>query len=207
MFDVFQGLTALDHGAMDLTQSLRIEPLTEAFVVLSAWWVKGPLLVGLGVCGDLKHIIDRLRAGERRLIDRLRAGGARLLFPLAAACAAVAFFIASGLNALIKDAVDRQRPPEEMSGFDAAVALPGSHSFPSGHAMSAFAVATAIAVIRPSLRWPALGIATLVALSRPYLGVHFWLDVIIGAGLGALCGLAVASLGKRLARAPVGQPS
>jgi undecaprenyl-diphosphatase len=104
------------------------------------------------------------------------------------------FFLASGLNFAIKGLVARSRPPQEM-GLEALVGVPGSPSFPSGHAMSAFAVAAAIAVLAPRARWPLLGLATAIAFSRVYLGVHFWIDVLAGAALGLAIGVVVGLLG------------
>ena len=198
LHNAWELLISLDSEAIELTQSLRWEPLTVLFTAASAWWVKGPVIAAIGACGDLKRGIGCLRAK-----DPLRS-----LLPIAAISAGFAFFIASALNALLKLAVARPRPPLEDSSVDAAVALPESFSFPSGHAMSAFAAATAVAVLRPSLRWPALGLAALIAMSRPYLGVHFWVDVIAGAALGSLCGIAVATLARRALQAqPAAQPA
>ena len=101
------------------------------------------------------------------------------------------FVVASALNALLKDLVDRDRPPEAM-GFDALVGVPGSPSFPSGHAMTAFATAAAVAVLAPRMRWPVLTLAALIAFSRVYLGVHFWLDVLVGSVFGLVIGAACA---------------
>ena len=92
---------------------------------------------------------------------------------------------------MLKAIVDRSRPPEAI-GFDALVGVPASPSFPSGHAMTAFAVAGAVALLAPRLRWPVLGLAAVIAFSRVYLGVHFWIDVLAGAVLGLAVGLCVA---------------
>jgi undecaprenyl-diphosphatase len=170
MSHAFQLLVGLDHDAIRATSALRWGPATAILALASAWWVKGPLLVAAGLCADLR---------------------CRRLVPLVALAATASFAIASALNALIKGLVDRNRPPESI-GLDALVGVPGSPSFPSGHAMSAFAVATTLAALAPRTRLPVLALAALIAFSRVYLGVHFWLDVLAGAALGAAVGLAVA---------------
>ncbi len=61
-------------------------------------------------------------------------------------------------------------------------------SFPSGHSMNAFAVATVVALAFPVLL-PAAGIlAASIAASRLVLGHHFVSDVAVGSVLGALIG-------------------
>jgi undecaprenyl-diphosphatase len=146
------------------------------FVLLSAWWVKGPLLMCMGLCSDL---------WRRRL-------------PVAFAAAAAATGAASLVTHVLKETFGRARPPVEEPGLGALTAIPGNPSFPSGHSATAFAAATAVAVLCPRLRPFALAIAAAVALSRVYLRVHFPLDVIagglIGAGLGALCGIVALRL-------------
>jgi membrane-associated phospholipid phosphatase len=175
MGNVLNLLVDLDHDAIRATGELRWGPVTAVLALLSAWWVKGPLLVAVGWGADL-------RCGRR--------------FPLTALAAACAFFVASGLNAVLKAIFDRSRPPEAI-GLDALVGVPGSPSFPSGHAMSAFAVAGAIALLAPRLRWPVLGVAAAIAFSRVYLGVHFWIDVLAGAALGLAIGVGCAAALRR----------
>jgi membrane-associated phospholipid phosphatase len=170
MSDALQLLVSLDQDAIRATSELRCGPATAILTLASAWWVKGPLLVGAGWCADLRS---------------------RRVFPLVALAAALSFFVASGLNAALKALVDRSRPPDAI-GFDALVGVPASPSFPSGHAMSAFAVAGAVALLAPRLRWPVLGLAAVIGFSRVYLGVHFWLDVLAGATLGLAIGLLLA---------------
>ena len=177
MGDLLQLLIDLDRDAIRATGDLRWEPATAVLALISAWWVKGPLLVAVGWCSDLR---------------------CKRVFPLAAAAATASFFLASWLNYVIKGVFDRSRPPEAI-GLDALVGVPGSPSFPSGHAMSAFAVAGAIALIAPRLRVPVLTLAAAIAFSRVYLGVHFWIDVLVGSALGLAIGLGVAAAMRRSA--------
>jgi membrane-associated phospholipid phosphatase len=175
MSHALQLLQSLDEDAIRATTELRWGPATAVLTVVSAWWVKGPLLVAAGWGADLRR---------------------RRLFPLVAFAATASFFLASGLNFLIKGLVDRSRPPQEM-GLDALIGVPTSPSFPSGHAMSAFAVAAAIAVLAPRARWCVLGLATAIAFSRVYLGVHFWADVLAGAALGIVVGVVVGLVARQ----------
>jgi membrane-associated phospholipid phosphatase len=182
MGNALQLVVDLDQDAVRATTALRWSPATAFLLLASAWWVKGPLLVGVGWCSDLRN---------------------RRLLPLVAGTAALSFAQASWMNAVLKALVDRSRPPEEI-GLEALGRIPTSASFPSGHAMSAFAVASAIAVLSPRLRWPVLAVAAVIAFSRVYLGVHFWLDVLVGAVLGIVIGASMAIGTRRLVRARPG---
>jgi undecaprenyl-diphosphatase len=101
---------------------------------------------------------------------------------------------------LLKTIVGRARPHE-----DPLVPLPHTHSFPSGHAASSFAAATVLARLEPRFRAWFFLLATAIAASRVYLGVHWPSDVLAGALLGtvtALLLLAGVRRGRR--RAPPG---
>jgi undecaprenyl-diphosphatase len=96
--------------------------------------------------------------------------------------------IAIGLNYVVKLFVRRPRPV--LEGLPPLGGAPSSLSFPSAHATSSFAVATAMTRVEP---WGALAfaLALALALGRPYLGMHYPSDVLAGAILGAALGLLV----------------
>jgi membrane-associated phospholipid phosphatase len=96
--------------------------------------------------------------------------------------------IAIGLNYVVKLIVRRPRPV--LEGLPPLGGAPSSLSFPSAHATSSFAVATAMTRVAP-LGALAFVLALALALGRPYLGMHYPSDVLVGALLGILLGLLV----------------
>src|SRR2546422_3273999 len=92
---------------------------------------------------------------------------------------------------LLKRAVARARPCDAGGRPLALVDLPDPHSFPSGHAAAATAVAVTVALAHPTAAPIVLPVAALVAYSRVALRVHHVSDVVAGAALG-LAGAVVA---------------
>jgi membrane-associated phospholipid phosphatase len=97
------------------------------------------------------------------------------------------------VQTVLKDATMRLRPVSyPASGWFATSSSPtsyirGAGSFPSGHSMEAFAVATIIARRYGNHRWvpfAAYGLASVVGFSRLTLNVHFLSDVVMGSALG-----------------------
>jgi membrane-associated phospholipid phosphatase len=96
--------------------------------------------------------------------------------------------VAIGLNYAIKLVVRRPRPV--LEGLPPLGGAPSSLSFPSAHAFSSFAVATAMCRVDPATS-AAFLVATALALGRPYLGMHYPSDVLAGALFGVVLGLIV----------------
>ncbi len=72
-------------------------------------------------------------------------------------------------------------------------------SFPSGHAVVAFAMAAALTYLSPRGKWLFLLVAWLTAFSRVVMQAHFYSDIIAGGTIGWFCGFGVAIwLGPRL---------
>jgi membrane-associated phospholipid phosphatase len=96
--------------------------------------------------------------------------------------------VAIALNYCIKLAVKRPRPV--LEGLPPLGGAPSSLSFPSAHAFSSFAVATAMFRVDPATAG-AFVVALALSLGRPYLGMHYPSDVLAGALLGIVLGLIV----------------
>jgi undecaprenyl-diphosphatase len=96
--------------------------------------------------------------------------------------------VAIVLNYGIKLAVKRPRPV--LEGLPPLGGAPSSLSFPSAHATSSFAVATAMTRVEP-VAGIAFVLALALALGRPYLGMHYPSDVLAGSALGIVLGLVV----------------
>lgn len=107
------------------------------------------------------------------------------------------------VNAGLKPLWRRRRPDRVAHAVPLArqVGMPGSTSFPSGHAASAFAFATGVTHELPTVGIPLHAAAAVVAYSRVHTGVHYPLDVIAGSVLGsALSPVATKLLDRRRAR-------
>src|SRR4029453_6022281 len=87
----------------------------------------------------------------------------------------VAHLIAGVLNTVLKHLVGRGRPKFMHGSHSEFVPFGGSgwDSFPSGHSMATFAVATVLAVRFPRARWLMILTALAVSLSRLFRASHF----------------------------------
>jgi undecaprenyl-diphosphatase len=89
---------------------------------------------------------------------------------------------------MLKLAVGRQRPPAVVLDPKPLLDVPTTSSFPSGHSATSFACAYVLARAAPRFAIPLFVLAALIAISRMYVGVHYPIDVLVGA----LIGLGVA---------------
>ena len=69
-------------------------------------------------------------------------------------------------------------------------------SFPSNHSMLAFCVVPILSEQYPKLKKVWIAAAVLIAISRIYLGLHFFSDVIVGGAIGYLIGIMIVRLEK-----------
>lgn len=160
-----------DLAGMRLIRSTARSPrATDAIVRFSRTGEHGALWLAIGGAGVA---ID----GRRR--ERWAIGVA----------AVAAAYVA---NTTVKQVARRPRP--QLRDLPPLVPTPTQLSFPSSHAASSFAAATAYSGLLP--RGPLFATAGAMALSRVHLGVHYPTDILVGATLGAVTGRLVRGLGS-----------
>nr|WP_306291352.1 bifunctional phosphatase PAP2/diacylglycerol kinase family protein [Kutzneria sp. CA-103260] len=107
-------------------------------------------------------------------------------------------------NALGKQVFPRRRPAADLVPVARRLSRrPTSSSFPSGHAASAAAFTTAVALESPTAAVIIGPVAAAVAYSRVHTGVHWPSDVACGAALG----IGVGLLTQRWWPLGVGEPA
>jgi len=89
---------------------------------------------------------------------------------------------------LLKPLFERVRPCNVLPDVNILVNCTHSYSLPSSHAVNNFAAAFFFSRLFPKIKWALIFVATLAALSRPYVGVHYPSDIIVGAMIGSLIG-------------------
>jgi undecaprenyl-diphosphatase len=112
---------------------------------------------------------------------------------------------------LPKRVFDLPRPPAVLAegSYHLVGARLTQHSFPSGHSLTAFTIATLLVLVwvngrrwaSPAAAWAMrsalFGLAAAVALSRVGVAAHWPSDICAGAGLGVLAALASCALAMR----------
>lgn len=179
------GLAAADAAISHALTGLRTDPGDDVMVFLTSF-------------GDWPVITAATATMALWLIAR---GGARLGLGLA-----ITMILSSGIASALKVTLAVPRPAEVYAGVQ-------SFSFPSGHATGAMTLFGLLAWFawRGLPRFPArlltglfAAIATIIAVSRLYLGVHWPSDVAGGLMLGAVLVLSFAMAFRGSAAAHAG---
>ena len=110
------------------------------------------------------------------------------------------FIISGVLVGLLKYSIGRARPftGESRLSFHPFSSTSRYYSFPSGHSVAAFSVATVIAEHSKEFLVDVLayGMATLVAMSRVHKNKHWASDVFIGSAIGFFIGKKISDLNR-----------
>ena len=162
---------AMDRAVFDAVASTPTPSLDRFFVGLSDAADRSRLWL---VAGSVVAVVGGER-GRRAAVEGV-----------------VAIGMASAVsNLVLKPLARRRRPWVQDDGVVVAdsrrVRRPASDSFPSGHAASAFAFASAMGEAAPPTWLPLHVAAGLVGYSRVHTGVHYPSDVIVGALVGDMC--------------------
>lgn len=94
---------------------------------------------------------------------------------------------------LLKEFFERPRPCNALADVLTPLGCTGSFSFPSNHALNNFAAAMFFYRLFPKLKWVLFTTASLVAISRVYLGLHYPSDIFGGAVIGLAFGYLFAA--------------
>lgn len=165
---VWNQIQSNDHRLMRRVHRWRAPRWFRILMILMTRMGDGWLWYSLG-------LILFFFGGERRF----QAIGAAL----SAAVAGIFLFRA------LKRTSKRKRPCEVEPHCWSLILPPDKYSFPSGHSITAFAIAISIGMFYPDLTGVLLAVACLIASSRIILGMHFLSDVLAGSAIGALLGL------------------
>ena len=96
---------------------------------------------------------------------------------------------------IIKPLVGRLRPSHEFIEFiNLLVPKGGKWSFPSNHAANSFAFATVLSYVFDHKKSVLFTTASIIAFSRVYVGVHYPLDIILGAIIGYILSWIILSI-------------
>ena len=105
-------------------------------------------------------------------------------------------------GARVKNHFLRPRPFQNIALTVTQRSPADSKSFYSNHASNLFTFATYTSAFFPLASIPLFFLATVVAYSRVYNGVHYPSDVLVGALMGIIWGLAFSQLARRFLPKP-----
>lgn len=103
-------------------------------------------------------------------------------------------------NLTLKPLVARPRPCWRHPEIPLLIANPKDFSFPSGHAMSSFAAATALFMWNRRAGVFAILMAVVMAATRMYFYVHYPTDILAGMLIGIFLGILAYWIVKRTER-------
>lgn len=96
--------------------------------------------------------------------------------------------------AWLKPLIARPRPCHTFTDINLLVGCGAGYSMPSAHAANAFGQMLVFGLFHRKTFYALTVVAILIALSRPFVGVHYPFDILVGAMIGALIGTTMYQL-------------
>lgn len=179
---MFEFLINLDYKLFSLINSEWTASFTDSFFVWITDLHKTPYFKFIAIPLVLGIFIKKFK----------RVGITYFIFLL------LTISVSDFIGAKVKRAFERARPVnnEQLQVIQRSHA--GHFSFYSNHASNMFAFAQYVSAFVPPLRLTVFTLATLVAYSRVYNGVHYPTDVFAGALVGLFWGWVMSSAIKKL---------
>jgi len=163
-----------DHQVFLCLNNLGSEPFDQFWILVSATWIWVPLYI------IFLYLLFKTY--------QLRSIVFILLF------IALGVTVSDQLAGIYKVGIARLRPCHDpaLEGLMRSVKCGGQYGFYSSHASNTFFIATLMSILlKGKFRYLTFLLffwAAAVSYSRIYLGVHFPLDLLMGAGVGILLG-------------------
>jgi undecaprenyl-diphosphatase len=170
---MLESLIQIDQAVFTFINSTLANPVTNSLmpIITNDWGLR--ILYGLGM-------VVLLIKGDTRL---------RWLVLFSAVCLVLSDPISAGY---LKPLIARPRPCHGLMNVNLLVHCGGGHSFPSAHTSNAFGQAVLFSFHYGKVGWSLYPLASLIALSRIFVGVHYPGDIAAGAILGCLIGTIAA---------------
>ena len=92
----------------------------------------------------------------------------------------------------LKHLFERPRPCHVLTEINLLVGCGGGFAMPSAHAANAFGQAFLFSIHYKRAAWYLYTVASLIAISRVFVGVHYPGDVLAGAIIGGIIGVMLA---------------
>ena len=113
---------------------------------------------------------------------------------------AISLLLTLAVSSILKHEVHRLRPYEVFTNIKLLVDKPSSSSFPSGHASAAFNAFGVFWFTKNKYRYFVFLVSFLILLSRLYLNVHFFSDVLIGGLIGLFISWTIIKIHGRISK-------
>ncbi len=190
---------ALAYALADLDQPLMlfthdVSPLWRGvFRFITEFGIATPYLVVTAAAAGIAFVAAKSATGSVRRRHLFHAWRAAYVF--------LAVAVSGLIEDILKPVVGRARPKlffsEHVSGFTWFGPNANYWSFPSGHSLTAAALAFALCVLYPRWRWAWISCALLVGMSRVGLDAHHLSDVIGGFYIGVVTAWALTAIFRR----------